>query len=105
MSRSESERACFGLRESDHKAAFEADAARYLAGFDLSPSERHAIATGDVGALLTHGLIYGALDALGRQFGYDNETYVGRLRQAAGRPVNPDQIALLRKRAAARRNG
>jgi hypothetical protein len=103
MSRSEAERACFELRGTADRVAFQSDPGRYLDGYELDETERRAIINGDVGTLYNHGLIYGAIDALARLFGYGNETYVIRLRQAAGLPILGDQIELLRRRAAARR--
>lgn len=103
MSRGEIERACFELRNRDDKELFQRDPQSYLARFRLSAEERSEIAAGDVGALAKRGVVFGALDALGRTFSYDNEAYVRRLRSALSLDIRDDQIDLLRRRAAAKK--
>lgn len=103
MSRFDVEKACFALRKGDQAAAFKEDPDAYLALFNLTSDERRAIKDGDIGFLYNLGVVYGALEPIARHFRYDNEAYVTRLREAAGLPECPAQIAVLRRRAALRK--
>jgi len=103
MSRFGVEKACFDLREPSNEALFRDRRDEFLARYPLSTDERSAIARGDVGALLTRDVCYGALGELMRVFRYDVETYVTRLRASAGLPASQPQLDVLRARSAGRK--
>lgn len=104
MTRIAVEKACFALQSEVKAQQFRADPDALLADYALSEAERAALKRGDVGALYRMDVTYGALGALAKVFGYDDETYVRKLRDAAGLPEDPEQISQLRRRAAVRRN-
>ena len=99
MSRIEVEKACFALRDEANVATFKENPDGFLSRFELSPEEHRTIREGDVGALYLMDVLYGALEPIARIFKYDNETYVARLRQAAGLPESADQMQTHRRRA------
>lgn len=105
MSRFGIEKACFDLQEPANAALFKEEPAEFLARYPLTPAESDAIRLGDIGALFKMDVAYGALGALAQIFRYDQETYVGRLREAAGLPPSPEQIEILRRRTAMRKRG
>ena len=105
MSRYGVEKACFDLQEPSNAALFKENPAEFLARFPLTHAESEAIRLGDIGALFKLDVAYGALGALAQIFRYDQETYVGRLRVAAGLPPSPEQIEILRRRNAMRKRG
>lgn len=103
MSRFETEKACFALRQEAGVAAFREDPDGFLAGFELTEAERKAIKEGDIGFLYTQDVLFGALEPMAKIFKYDQEEYVRRLREAAGLPEVPEQVEILRRRAALRK--
>jgi hypothetical protein len=105
MSRFGVEKACFDLQDPLNAALFKDQPTEFLARYPLSPGESEAIRVGDIGALFKMDVAYGALGALSQIFRYDQETYVGRLREAAGLPPSPEQIEILRRRNALRKRG
>src|SRR4029079_3060083 len=105
MSRFGVEKACFEPHEPASAALFKEAPAAFLARYPLSPDESEAIRVGDIGTLFKMDVVYGALGALSQIFRYDQETYLGRLREAAGLPPSPEQIEILRRRNALRKRG
>lgn len=98
MSRYKVEELCFSLSEGANAAKFKADPDAFIASYTLTEAEKQAIKSGDVGALYRMGIITQAILFLSRAFGYDNATYVSKLRQAAGLPEIQEQIEILKRR-------
>ena len=98
MSRYKVEELCFSLSDDAKATKFKADPDAFSASFALTEAERQAVTSGDVGALYIMGIITQAILFLSRAFGYDNATYVSKLRQAAGLPKIKEQIEILRRR-------
>jgi hypothetical protein len=69
-----------------------------FAKYNLSEAERQAVVNGDIGALYKMGVVTQAIMGLSRVFGYDTATHVSKLREAAGLPINNEQLAILKNR-------
>lgn len=98
MSRYKVEELCFALSDSANAAKFKADPDGFITTYALTEAEKQAIKSGDMGALYKMGVITQAILSLSRVFGYDNATYVSKLREAAGLPEIKEQIETLRRR-------
>lgn len=98
MSRYKVEEICFALADSANAAKFKVDPDSFIASYALTEGEKEAIKKGDIGALYKMGVNTQAIIFLSRAFGYDNATYVSKLRQAAGFPEIKEQIEILRRR-------
>ena len=105
MSRFGVEKACFALQDAAGAALFKEKPDEFLSRYPLTAAETAALKAGDIGFLHKLDVAYGALGALSQVFRYDQETYGARLRAAAGLPESPEQIAILRRRAAMRKRG
>jgi hypothetical protein len=98
MSRYQVEKLCLALGNRENAGKFKADPDAFCSAYDLTPEEKQAIKTADVGALYKMGVNQQVLPALSRTFGEDQAAYVTKLRRAAGLPVLEEQLELLRAR-------
>jgi hypothetical protein len=99
VSRYKVEELCFDLGNSANTTRFKADPDAFIASYPLTEAEKEVIKKGDVGALYKMGVLTQAIICLSRAFGYDNATYVSKLRDAAGLPEIKEQIEILTKRS------
>ncbi len=97
------EQCCFDLGNSSNATKFKEDPDSFLSNYSLTEAEKQAVKNGDLGALYKLGVVYNAIMGLSRVCGYDNVTYVRKLREAAGLPEIKEQIDVLQKRANTRR--
>lgn len=98
MSRYKVEELCFALADSANAAKFKANKETFIANYALTEAEKEAVKKGDVGTLYRMGAVTQAIVFLSRAFGYDNATYVSKLRRAAGLPEIKAQLEILRSR-------
>jgi hypothetical protein len=98
MSRFKLEQLCFDLAKPANATNFKADPDSFISSYDLTNVEQHAVATGDIETLYKMGVLTQAIASLSRVFGYDNATYVRRLRNAAGLPEVKEQMEILARR-------
>jgi hypothetical protein len=89
---------CFDLGKGDNAVKFKANADAFLSSYSLTDGEREAVKNGDIEALYNMAVLTQALASLSRVFGYDNATYVRKLRKAAGLPEVAEQMEILTRR-------
>ena len=98
MSRFKIEQLCFDLKNDENAAKFKNDPEAYLAHYSVTETEKEAIRQGDVGTLYMMGVLTVAIACLAKVLGYNNATYVRKLRDAAGLPEVTEQMEILKRR-------
>jgi hypothetical protein len=103
MSRFGVEKACYDLREPANAKMFDESPNAFLDRYELTAGERQAILEGDIGQLYAADVAQGALGALMRTHDYDMATFVTKVRNTLGIPLDQTQLEILKARAGGRK--